>query len=274
MNLLFAINKKFTELLCGCIRSIVKNGGAEHYDAYILHSDLDEEDKARINAKTGESVICRFIEVDEAIFEGFPERNRYPKQIYYRLASPLLLPQDLDRILYLDVDLIVINSLNELYNMDFEGNYYIACSHVKEFLTRVNQVRLGVGDNVPYINTGVMMMNLPLLRSNLTIEQIRSTAQKKMHSFMLPDQDLLTVMHGEHIKLIDPLRYNLSDRSLNLYNANPQNEPIDLQWVRENGVIIHYYGKNKPWNDNYNGVLDVFYKENLPDKGNDLFCPN
>lgn len=266
MNLLFAINKKFTELLCGCIRSIVRNGGAEHYDVYILHSDLGEEEREHITSKTGETVTCRFIEVDEAIFEGFPERNRYPKQIYYRLASPLLLPKELDRILYLDVDLVVINPLTELYNMDFEGNYYIACSHVKEFLTKVNQVRLGVEDNVPYINTGVMMMNLPLLRSDLTIEQIRSTAQKKMRSFMLPDQDLLTVMHGEHIKLTDTMRYNLSDRSLNLYNADPQNEPLDLQWVRENGVIIHYYGKNKPWNENYNGILDVFYKENLPDK--------
>ncbi|MGM9662185.1 MAG: glycosyltransferase family 8 protein [Oscillospiraceae bacterium] len=261
MNLLFAINRKFTALLCVCLRSIVKNGGAERYDAYILHSDLGGEEEERIRREAGGAVRCHFITVDEAIFEGFPETGRYPKQIYYRLASPLLLPRELDRILYLDVDLVVINSLEELYRMDFEGNYYVACSHVRDFLTRFNQVRLGVEGDVPYINTGVMLMDLPLLRRDLTIERIRETARKKMHTFMLPDQDLLTVMHGEHIKLVDPLRYNLSDRILGLYNANPRNKPLDLEWVRENSVVIHYCGKNKPWNENYVGVLGVFYRE-------------
>ncbi|MBE6980588.1 MAG: glycosyltransferase family 8 protein [Ruminococcaceae bacterium] len=261
MNLLFAINRNFTDLLCNCIRSIVKNGGADHYDAYILHSDLQDDNKTRINQVAGEKVTFHFITVDEAMFEGFPESNRYPKQIYYRLAAPLLLPRELDRILYLDVELMVINSLEELYHTDFEGNYYVACSHVKELLTKFNQLRLGVEEVVPYINTGVMVMNLTTLRENLTIEQIRETAQKKMHTFLLPDQDLLTVMHGERIKLVDTMRYNLSDRLLSYHNANPRNQPLDLQWVRKNVVIIHYYGKNKPWKSGYNGILDVFYHE-------------
>ena len=263
MNLLFAINQKFTDLLCNCIRSIVKSGGAEHYDAYVLHSDLQDEDKSRIDRTAGEHITCHYITVDESIFEGFPESNRYPRQIYYRLAAPLLLPDDLERILYLDVDLVVINALDELYNTDFEGNYYVACSHVKEILTKINQVRLGVDEVVPYINTGVMVMNLTALRENLSIDQIKETAQKKMHTFLLPDQDLLTVMHGERIKLVDTMRYNLSDRMLAYHNANPKNQTLDLQWVRNNVSIIHYYGKNKPWKSGYVGILDVFYHDAL-----------
>ena len=263
MNLLFAINRKFTDLLCCCIHSVMEKGGAAQYEAYILHSDLNPEDITRICREAGARMNCHFLPVDEAVFEGFPETQRYPRQIYYRLAAPLLLPRELDRVLYLDVDLVVINSLRELYDTDFEGNYYVACSHVRQFLTKVNQLRLGVEDHVPYINTGVMLLNLPLLRRNLTMEQIRDTAQKKMHTFMLPDQDLLTVMHGEHIKLVDTMRYNLSDRMLLAHNANPRNDPIDLRWVRENAVVIHYFGKNKPWYRDYLGILDVFFRENL-----------
>ena len=261
MNLLFAINRNFTGLLCKCVRSVAKNGGADHYDAYVLHSDLEQADISQIRRETEECVTYHFIPVNESDFAGFPETGRYPKQIYYRLAAPLLLPRELERILYLDVDLVVINPLEELYSTDFEGNYYVACSHVRELLTKFNQFRLGLEENVPYINTGVMLLNLPLLRQNLTMEQIRDTAKRKMRTFMLPDQDLLTLMHGEHIKLADTLRYNLSDRILNIHNANPQNERLDLRWVRENGVIIHYCGKNKPWNQGYNGILDVFYRE-------------
>ena len=155
----------------------------------------------------------------------------------------------------------MINSLEELYHTDFEGNYYVACSHVKELMTKINQVRLGVEEYVPYINTGVMVMNLTALRESLTIDQIKETAQKKMHTFLLPDQDLLTVMHGERIKLVDTMRYNLSDRMLAYHNANPKNQTLDLQWVKDNASIIHYYGKNKPWKSGYIGILDVFYHE-------------
>lgn len=262
MNLLFAINHNFTGLLCKTLFSIAKNGGAEHYEAYILHSDLTENDRNTIENTAPELLSCHFIPVDESIFQGFPESERYPKQIYYRLAAPLLLPETLDKILYLDVDLVVINSLQELYHSDFEGNYYIACSHTDEFLTKFNQLRLGVEDGVPYINTGVMMMNLPLLRRHLDIDKIRTAAQKKMHSFLLPDQDLLTLMHGEHIKLVDTMRYNLSDRLLTFHNMDPRNEKLDLDWVRKNAVIIHYFGKNKPWKEHYKGILDVLYHEN------------
>lgn len=260
MNLLFCINPKFRPLLCQCLRSIVKNGGEERYDAYILHSDLTDADMDAVRA-VSDRVSCRFLSVDAGNFDGFPESSRYPRQIYYRLAAPLLLPEELDRILYLDVDTLVINPLKELYTMDFQGNYYIACTHIREALTKLNDRRLNVPDGSPYVNTGVMVLNLPALRENLTMDEIRRTALQKIDSFWLPDQDLLTVLHGDKILLADTQKYNLSDRILNIYNANPKNPRHNLDWVRENTVVIHYCGKNRPWKPHYIGQLGVFYEE-------------
>ena len=262
MNLLFCINPKFRPLLCQCLRSIVKNGGEEHYDAYILHSDLTDADMDAVRA-VSDRVSCRFLSVDAGNFDGFPESSRYPRQIYYRLAAPLLLPEELDRILYLDVDTLVINPLKELYTMDFQGNYYIACTHIREALTKLNDRRLNVPDGSPYVNTGVMVLNLPALRENLTMDEIRRTALQKIDSFWLPDQDLLTVLHGDKILLADTQKYNLSDRILNIYNANPKNPRHNLDWVRENTVVIHYCGKNRPWKPHYIGQLGVFYEETV-----------
>ncbi len=262
MNLLFCINPKFRPLLCQCLRSIVKNGGEERYDAYILHSDLTDADMDAVRA-VSDRVSCRFLSVDAGNFDGFPESSRYPRQIYYRLAAPLLLPEELDRILYLDVDTLVINPLKELYTMDFQGNYYIACTHIREALTKLNDRRLNVPDGSPYINTGVMVLNLPALRENLTMDEIRRTALQKIDSFWLPDQDLLTVLHGDKILLADTQKYNLSDRILNIYNANPKNPRHNLDWVRENTVVIHYCGKNRPWKPHYIGQLGVFYEETV-----------
>ena len=78
---------------------------------------------------------------------------------------------------------------------------------------------------------------------------------------ILPDQDILTALYGEHVKLIDNLRYNLSDRTLLSYNAVLKKGNVDEAWVRKNTSIIHYFGRNKPWKKKYIGILDVFYVE-------------
>lgn len=261
MNLLFCINRSFVPLLINCVNSILRCGGTAEYDAYILHSDLKQTDCRRIEAETEEGITFHYVPVDADIFSGFPETKRYPTQIYYRLAAPLLLPKELDRILYLDVDTVIINSLEELYHTPFDGSYFVACTHVKRFLTDVNKLRLGVRKDVSYVNTGVLLYNLTVLRENLRLEDIRDFAERRMQTFLLPDQDILTALYGDKVKLVDTMRYNLSDRILALHNADPRNEKLDLDWVRENGVVIHYCGKNKPWNENYNGILDAFYKE-------------
>lgn len=261
MNLLFCINPKYRDLLLQCLRSIAKNGGESRYDAYILHSDLTGEDVAAIEQGAAPCITCHFLRVDPKDFEGFPESSRYPRQIYYRLACPLLLPRELDRILYLDVDTLVINPLAELYHTDFSGSYYIACTHIRQALTRFNDRRLKVPEGVPYVNTGMLLMNLSALRETLTMDAIRETALNKVDSFLLPDQDLLTVLYPDKIRLVDTQKYNLSDRILNIYNANPVHPRHDLQWVQEHTVIIHFCGKNRPWLPHYFGMLGVFYEE-------------
>lgn len=263
MNLLFSINKKCISLLQTSMWSIWKNGGADQYHVYVFHTDLDEKMKKHIEESLPQEIQWNFIFVPEEIFADFVTTKRYPKEIYYRLAAPYLLPQNLERVLYMDVDTVVINSLMELYESDFEDNYFMGCTNTQLFLQKVNQVRLGmdVEKDVPYINTGVLMMNLPLLRENLNFADICEFSEKKKQMLILPDQDILTALYGEHVKLIDKLLYNLSDRTILVYNADPRNKPIDREWVKDNTSIIHYFGRNKPWKSKYIGILGDFYKE-------------
>ena len=261
MNLLFSINPRALPLLLSCMKSIAISGGETHYDAYILHSSLTQADCQRITAAAPPCFACRFIAVPEALFESFPETRRYPREIYYRIAAPLLLPGDIGRILYLDVDTVVINPLRSLYDMDFQGAYYIACTHAGRILTKVNQLRLKTERTTPYINTGVMLLNLPPLRRALRLSDVRSYVGMKRHALLLPDQDILTALYGGHIRQADPLLYNLSNTLLLNYSADPRNPRIDLDWIRQHTVIIHYCGRNKPWREHYVGTLGVFYQE-------------
>ncbi len=265
MNLLFSINQKCVSLLQTCLQSIALQGGDTVYHVYVFHSDLTEEDIMAIKQLGLDGMSYQFIAIPKNMFADFPVTKRYPEQIYYRLAAPFLLPEQLDRILYLDVDLIVINSLLPLYKSDFGDNWFMACTHTGEYLTRLNRIRLGLDPDqeVPYINTGVLLINLSALRAHTSLETIRQYAADRQNVLLLPDQDILTALYGDKVKLLDSMIYNLSDRILKLYNADPRNEKIDLAWVRKNSVIIHYFGRNKPWHDVYAGILDVFYRETL-----------
>ncbi len=106
-----------------------------------------------------------------------------------------------------------------------------------------------------------MLMNLDLLRKEQTLKSVFDYVRKKGKYFILPDQDIITAVYGDRVKLVDTYKYNLSDRLIAINNVKPSNTYIDLSWVKENTVIIHYYGDNKPWRARYIGILDIFYKE-------------
>lgn len=262
MNILFTIDNHYLDQAMLCIKSILRFPAEGGYEIFILHSTLTAGEMELIRSKTyGAQVQFHFIRVDDSIFDGFPETSRYPKQIYYRILAASWLPEQIDRILYLDPDIIVIRSLEDLYNMDFEDHLLLATTHVNTFLTRVNCLRLNLPKPVPYVNTGVMLMNLTAFREIQNTAEIKTFVKQRGKVMTLPDQDIITALYGERIKLVDTMIYNLSDRMLALYNARHLESKRDLEWVRNHAVILHYCGTNKPWKENYLGILDCFYHE-------------
>lgn len=109
-------------------------------------------------------------------------------------------------------------------------------------------------------------MNLPVLKENIKFDEIKEYAENKKRALILPDQDILTALYGDKVKLLDNLIYNLSDRTLRFKNASSLKKKYDLNWVKDNTVIIHYFGSNKPWKNGYTGILDVFYNESEKDR--------
>ena len=136
------------------------------------------------------------------------------------ISNPKDLKNEVDRILYLDADVICINPLNELYEHDIEDKYIVACTHTKRTLTTINAIRLGLNfdSEVPYINTGVMLMNIESLRKDFNSSSIFALIEKRGGAFILPDQDIVMALYGERIALVDSIRYNLSDRMMLLAN--------------------------------------------------------
>lgn len=262
-DILYCINHSYTGLLMTNLYSLKRSSGLGRLDVHVIHRDLDETDMRRIRALEDGNTSISFIRFDAGLLKGSPTTSRYPLEIYFRLFAPILLEKNIDRILYLDVDTICINSLVELYNTDIEDYYFAGCTHTKRMLTRINAIRLGMGSDSKacYINTGVMLMNLSRLRSEWDPDRIFAFIRDRGQTFVLPDQDIIMALYGSRIRLLDTLRYNLSDRILRLNNISMDSRRMSLDDVRRQTCLIHYCGRSKPWKEHYMGRLGVFYYE-------------
>jgi len=262
-NILVNINKNFVKYFLAMINSLAINNENSKFDVYIMHSNLDDSDKEIIKTHIKENVNPIYIKMDNSLFKGAPKVKRYPYEIYYRIFAPIMLPETVDKILYLDSDMIVHKNIDELYNTDFEGNLFVACTQIRAFMQWFNRVRLTASIKHVYINTGVMLMNVKELRNLVNQEKIFKFIKRNGWRMCLYDEDVIFKFWGDRVRLVDAKLYNCGERTILFHNLQRKNKKnkIDLDWVEKNNVIIHYLGKNKPWKANYKGIMGDYYKK-------------
>lgn len=259
MNILVTLNKKYLIFLKTLLRSIAASNNHD-FEIYVASSDITKDDIVCFINEFKEKFTFHLIYVDDSLLEGAPTTKRYPFAMYYRLFAFKFLPNNVDKILYLDPDIIVLKDLEKLYNICFEDKLFVAASNVGEVLRKFNEIKNAAPRGAEYVNTGVLLMNIKELRNIQKSSEIIDYIKKYKNRLMLPDQDVLSGLYGDKIKIVPNIIYNLNDRGIILHNLNPKNEEkIDINWVNNNTVILHFYGKNKPWLDHYRGILKGFY---------------
>lgn len=256
MNVLVTLNKGYLQHFFVMLTSLLDNT-KNAICVYVMHDDLGKVEEESIRSRFT-NVAFHFIYMDKALFQGFPTTKRYPYTIYYRIFAPLLLPKEVDKILYLDCDLVVHNNVDGLYEQDFQEQAFIACSHIGVFLRFINRLRLGGSKGGVYMNTGVLLMNVPKLRNAINVSALQEYTLKNRRRLILFDQDVLYKFFGEMVLQIDEKIYNLSDRQIRFHNLTHKHK-ITPSWVEQHNVIAHYIGKNKPWKENYKGILGKYY---------------
>lgn len=259
-NVLVTLDRNYLKVLRTMLYSLSQSDSTGIFTVYVAHNSLTEDDFAALQAILPRTELVD-VPLSEEMFQDAPISDRYPKEMYYRLFAAQYLPQELDRILYLDPDLVVINSLRSLYEIDFGDNLFAAASHIESrTFKNFNRRRLHLSEQARYINSGVMMMNLSLLRTQQDPQQIYQFIEEHKNTLLLPDQDVVNALYADRTIFLDPLIYNLGEKYLRLKNLHlPKEEKLGIDWVRQHTAIIHYYGRNKPWKEGYHGKLGVFY---------------
>ena len=260
MNLLMTLDRNYIPQLNVMLFSALHSDSAAYFDVYLLHDEgLSEADVAETRTLLGQRGALHLIQVDESGLADAPTSDRYPKAIYYRIFAAKYLPDTLERVLYLDPDIVVCQSLRELYEMPMGTAFFAAATHIRGFLHRFNELRLDMDEDSPYINSGVMLMNLQALRAEQDTQAVFDYMDAHKGRLMLPDQDIISALYGQRILPLDPICYNMTEKLFALHRHN--GDGMTLEDVRRQSAVIHYCGRNKPWKPGYIGELNVFYEE-------------
>lgn len=260
MNLLLTLDENYL-LPCKVMlySFFASNPGEQDVTVYLLHSNIARDKLDELERYcTGFNAGLAPYMVDAALFENAPVSKRYPKEMYYRLLSPLILPQKLSRVLYLDPDTLIINPLRPLWELELHGKVFAAASHtgLTEMANEINQVRLDTEHE--YFNSGVMLIDLNSARSLVTPDDIFQCVSQHEKELILPDQDVFNILYGKMTMPVDDAVWNYDVRKYSKYLIRSAGKH-DLSWVMNNTAVLHFCGKNKPWRGEYKNPYGMLY---------------
>jgi len=260
MNLLVTLDSKYIRPLKVMLTSLFSNNPGEDFNIYLMHSSIRKDEIADIERFVNSyGQKLSEVKIDDGYFNNAPVILHYTKEMYYRLLSYKFLPQELDRILYLDPDILVINPIRKLYDLDLDGYLYAAAYHSVIAVKEINRIRLYPYRIAAYFNSGVLLMNLKLQRQLIDEEEIYTFIEKNRSKLIMPDQDIINALFSRQIKCIDEKLYNYDVRYYKYYKVT-SNNVFDMDHIMRNTVFLHFCGKRKPWHKGYSGKFHSLYK--------------
>ena len=242
MNILINVDNNYMEKAKDTLLSIYFHN-EEKLNVYLIYDDIEDEKindfNEFINNIQGKLnlIKCNTEDINLPMYIDY-----ISKTTYYRLFFPFLLKDKIDRILYVDCDIICTDSIKELYETDFDDNLIVACENMvieeRNWFNRECNDRLELPEDNIYVNAGVLLINIEKYKKEITKEKLIKFINENSNKLIFQDQDVINKYFHKKIKLIDN-RYN--------YQING----VDYGMERNDYALVHYSEADKPWNYDY-----------------------
>jgi lipopolysaccharide biosynthesis glycosyltransferase len=176
---------------------------------------------------------------------------------YYRLLLPALL--EYDKVLYIDSDTLVLAGLEELFNIDISNNLVAGVVDPGGY---TSQIFHHLEENDPYLNGGLLLMNLKLMREMNFVEACKRIYHQYQSEINYGDQDVLNLVARG-------LKKNIDNKFCVSQQVNDQTYQ-NIENAIKHSYIIHFVGGIKPWMRCANKKAFSFWwdyanKLNIPD---------
>ena len=267
INIALCFDNNFIRQAGVLMKSVLCSNADNQITFYCISDCISEENKKLISDVCNDSnASVEFKGLDISKMAELPVRkgDHISLATYYRLLLPLILPEAVDRVLYLDCDMICVDDLLDFYNTNLDDKSCAITADMFYDDSRITE-RLQYPVEEHYFNAGMLLVNLKYWRENNISKKLMTFITENKDLCLAHDQDAINaVLHGT-IKLA-PARYNIQ---LDFLRKNPNNMIIKDKAVLEdalqsghNPCVIHYTGPSKPWHihsfNPYDTLFDFF----------------
>ncbi len=259
VHVVYASDDRFAEILGISMLSLFDNNGdMEEIHTYILDSGISKENRKNIES------ICK--KYDRVIPQWIPAKNiseelnmdviadRGSLSQYARLFISSVLPERLSRVLYLDCDIIINQSLYELWNLDLQGKTIGA---LMDAFSRHYRFNIDLHPNDLMFNSGVMLVDLDKWKKNDIEKKLKEFIIRKKGMVQQGDQGVLNAVLAHETYCFEPrfnavtIFFDFSYKEMMVYRKPPQfySEEAIMKAVAS-PVLIHYttsFLSRRPW---------------------------
>lgn len=242
-NIAIVSNEGYIQHAAVMLTSLFCTNPNKHFVVYLLTDGITEETEKQLR------VVCREHHAELKVMVcGIANLGDFPVGqwqpiMYFKLLIPQLLPTSEERCLFLDVDMVVNDDVEELYQWNLEGKVIAAAEDMPDCIAF--KPRLGLQDTDVCINSGVMVCDLAKWRQMEQETPIMEYATNVI-SKIVNEQDVLACYFKDKIAVL-PIRWNMTTfyfcRQPKIFSKYLD----ELETAKRNPGIIHFAAPIKPW---------------------------
>lgn len=236
---------------CIMLESLMKSNKGIRFVAHTFTDDLSEKSIKKFESLLQEGgcelVLHKLPEHSRELISNAPTLAHISIATYYRLFLPYVVDESIKTVLYLDCDIMIRRSIEELFAERSPDTLIVGAPDINE---EDHANRIGVDK---YVNTGVLTMDFPGIRQMYTVESMLEEISNIMgqpENIVMGDQDIINLLFKGHIEEV-PIYYNFQ---LLIHKAYCIKHPALMRRI----AIAHFITGDKPWNNDY---LIVFARE-------------
>jgi lipopolysaccharide biosynthesis glycosyltransferase len=232
MYIVTATDNNYAKYLGVMLHSLLENlGDKTNTNIFIMERNLSIKNKIKLQRIVGRfNLKVEFITINDNDYRySFPKVRYWPKEAYYRILIPEVLGKDINKVLYLDCDLIIREDISKLWNINID-DYFIAGVD-EEAVDEKRKEALSIPAESIYFNSGVLLINLQKWRENNISSKVIQYIEDNLTIIRWPDQDALNaILYDKCLKLEPKWNYSTVIQK-RIYIVNP--------------AIVHFIGPNK-----------------------------
>lgn len=264
INIGYGIDNNYARCCATSITSFCLNNPTKNFNFHIMAKDLSTTNKKQFEQLAQLYSINIYIyEINIDTLTKLPTQTHLPIATYFRFILPLIL-DNVDKLFYIDADIICLQNADDLFNINLKDNIIGAVPDLP-WMNKKRNKALNLRNHI-YFNAGMLIINIAKWNNFNTFAKVLQAIQNEPQKFRYLDQDALNLILTNHIQYLDT-KFNCID-----INSTEQ----------KNIILLHFAAHPKPWNiafsiskicNEFNKNLYQYYENKTPWKNLPLEQP-